>query len=66
MEEKSSKLGSVIYTIGSYINSNPIAILLRFDENFFTVVLYLMASFFGTFVDQKLFLLYILYYFMMN
>lgn len=52
--------------IGTALNNNPVVILLKFDEKFFTVLLYLIASSFGTFVDQKLFLLYILYYFMMN
>ena len=48
------------------IQGNSIAVLLRFDDNFYLVMLYLFASSFGTFFDQKMFLLYILYYFMLN
>ena len=56
----------MVNTISDKINSNSIVTMLKFDENFATVLMYLFASFLGTFFDQKMFLLYILYYFMMN
>jgi hypothetical protein len=47
-------------------HNNPLVVFLTYDEKFLNVLFYLLASVFGTFYDQKLFLLYILYYFMEN
>jgi len=52
--------------VNDYISSSGLVILIKFDEKFLNVLFYFLASFFGTFMDQKLFMLYILYYFMMN
>lgn len=59
-------MGQAFEAVSSWIGGSSLVILLKFDEKFLTVLLYLLTSLLGTCVDQKLFLLYILYYFMMN
>ena len=52
--------------VGDKLTNNPIAIFSANDEKFSNVIMFLVTSLFGTFWDQKLFMLYILYYFMQN
>jgi hypothetical protein len=48
------------------VSNNKLIILFGNDEKFSNVVLYFVSSLMGTIYDQKLFMLYILYYFMKN
>lgn len=48
------------------LKGTSIGILFRFDEKFAYVFMYLMASVFGTFYSQPIFLLYIIFFFMKN
>jgi inositol 1,4,5-triphosphate receptor type 1/inositol 1,4,5-triphosphate receptor type 3 len=56
-------VGTALSTIA---NNNPISILYKNDEKFYFVVFYFLSSVGGTFFDQKLFMFYILFYFMKN
>ena len=59
-------LGTVVSSVKNLITNNPISILYNNDEKFSNVILYFGSSFLGTFFDQKLFMFYILFYFMKN
>ena len=68
-EEKkglSYTLGQVGGWLGDKWNNNPLVIFSANDEKFSNVMMFFLTSLFGTFYDQKLFMLYILYYFMQN
>ncbi len=63
----------ISYTLGrvaggalKIITNNPITILWNNDEKFSNVVFYFLTSLFGTFYDQKIFMFFILFYFMKN
>jgi hypothetical protein len=59
-------LGQVMASVKHHITNNPISILYKNDEKFSNVIMYFASSFLGTFFDQKLFMFYILFYFMKN
>ena len=59
-------LGAITSSVSNLITNNPILILYNNDEKFSNVILYFGSSFLGTFFDQKLFMFYILFYFMKN
>lgn len=59
-------LGEVASSVKHLITNNPISILFNNDEKFSYVVVYIASSLLGTFYDQKLFMFYILFYFMKN
>ena len=51
--------------LSNWVSRNPIVILYNNDEKFYMVVFYVLTSIFG-FYEQKLFMLYVLFYFMQN
>ena len=59
-------LGRVGGAITNVLTNNPISVLWNNDEKFSNVTFYFLSSLLGTFYDQKLFMLYILFYFMKN
>lgn len=48
------------------VNNSSLMIILKYDEKFFYVISYFIASVLGTFYYQGLFLLYIIFFFMEN
>lgn len=59
----SSKLVTFLAQI---VTSSQLYIIVKFDEKFKYVLLYLITSLFGTFYSQSAFLIYIVYFFLQN
>jgi hypothetical protein len=59
-----SIVNKIVDIFGDFISSSSLFIIIKFDEKFKYVLLYLITSLFGSFYSQAAFLVYIVYFFL--